>query len=497
MKKLFLFVFISIFLVTGISFAGPTIHRSGVKIMAPLEIDHNVELLNADRTVLITDKPIQWYDCNGTDRNVVLPAEASSTDLVFTIYNDSDGAGEDLVIRDDTPTTLITIGPGQGTRVSCDGTSWKVLNNKGIKYDGIAHSTIFPQENDALTPTLSFGDGNTGFYEEADNDLCYTRAGTIIYKMGSGETYSTTAGGFNIKMPLAATATTPVYRFSGDNNTGIGRAAADQLSFIVGGIELMRLTQNDAATDVATINEQLSMAESSAPGALADHVFFYGANVSGIAEAFAADAAANAAQLTPHNFDLFEPDSLEAYPWSYYAENRALGIKINVDMAGAIRAVEGLTGKTFIYTQNISKEVDLEKVYKDKWIADYIKAGIQEIETTKAQALETVKVDADKWYEVEIVDPETDKVTITKKRKKIGEKITGYELVDNEVKPKVEILWETEKVDKIQVKASVRFDEINGKFYTETKPSKAQAITAATTGFEFSPPKWLGDRLKK
>ena len=105
--------------------------------VSEFKLDHNVEILNADRTILITDKPIQWLDANGADRNVTLPAEASSTDLVFTFYNDSDGGGENLVIRDDTPTTLITLGPGQGARVSCDGTSWKTPNAKGIYYDGI------------------------------------------------------------------------------------------------------------------------------------------------------------------------------------------------------------------------------------------------------------------------------------------------------------------------------------------------------------------------
>jgi len=83
-------------------------------LLVSFKLDHNVELLNADRTILITDKPIQWFDANGADRNVTLPAEASSTDLVFTFYNDSDGGGEDLVIRDDTPTTLITLGPRTG-----------------------------------------------------------------------------------------------------------------------------------------------------------------------------------------------------------------------------------------------------------------------------------------------------------------------------------------------------------------------------------------------
>ncbi|MCK4826478.1 hypothetical protein KA005_62630, partial [bacterium] len=61
----------------------------------------------------------------------------------------------------------------------------------------------------------------------------------------------------------------------------------------------------------------------------------------------------------------------------------------------------------------------------------------------------------------------------------------------------IETLYETEKVDKTQIKAGMSFDEADGKFYLTTKPTKAQAITAATIGFKFEPPKWLRDRLEK
>ena len=606
MKKLFLFVLMSIFLVVGISFAGPTIHRSGVKIMAPLEIDHNTETLNADRTILITDKPIQFLDANVADRNVTLPAEASSTDLVFTILNVSNGVGEDLVIRDDTPTTLITIGPGQGIRVSCDGTNWKVWFDNGIYYDKVENivkiidgleigsGQIFVADGSAVAPSFAFyNNKNSGMFA-IGSAIGFTSEGTQIMVLADEYVQ------FHKSFYLSGS-TTPLYGTSSSNgdlyllstshvtkgdviiqpsggNVGIGTVSPDTLlelqkeladaeetisayhnTEVTAPIITLRKADNVASapglvddnavlgrinfkgydgsgwhtgakiearidgtpsdgTDMpaelvfATTPEasgsptewmvlmpsgQLKMKESSDPAALADHVFFYGKDVAGTGEAFAADAAANAAQLTPHNFTLFEPDVTEAYPWSYYAENKALGIKINVDMAGMIRAVEGLTGKTFIYTQNIAKDVDLEKVYKDAWIADYIKAGTQEAEVTKEQALEIVQVDVDKWYEIEIIDPETGEATITKKRKKISEKITGYDLTDNEVKPKIEIIWETEKVDKIQIKENVRFNEINGRFYMVTKPSKAQAMIAATTGFTFNPPKWLGDRLKK
>jgi autotransporter-associated beta strand protein len=129
---------LSWFFIFSVAWAGPVIHRTGVNIMPPFEIGHNTETLAGDRSILVTDKSVQYLDADGVDRNITLPAEASSTDLIFTIVNVSNGAGEDLIIRDDTPATLITIGPGQGAKVSCDGTSWKVWDDKGIKYDSVA-----------------------------------------------------------------------------------------------------------------------------------------------------------------------------------------------------------------------------------------------------------------------------------------------------------------------------------------------------------------------
>lgn len=91
------------------------------------QLDHNVETLNADRTVLITDTPIQRLDANGTDRNVLMPPEASnSTDLVFFIYNMSGELGEDLNVQDDASADLATIHFHHFGICTCDGTTWVV-----------------------------------------------------------------------------------------------------------------------------------------------------------------------------------------------------------------------------------------------------------------------------------------------------------------------------------------------------------------------------------
>lgn len=153
------------------------------------------------------------------------------------------------------------------------------------------------------------------------------------------------------------------------------------------------------------------------------------------------------AQLTPHTFELFDPDPDEKYPWSYYAENKALGVRINVDMAGAIRAIEEVTGKKFIHYEDIEKSIDLEAAYKDQWEKKWIRDNIyEEEEVLKDDAFEMIEEDERVLYDVEVpteekvevetevVDEETGEVNIekqwvtqpttkiVKQGKKLGEK---------------------------------------------------------------------------
>ena len=54
------------------------------------------------------------------------------------------------------------------------------INTSGNVGIGITSPTSIlhlPQENDAVTPTLSFGDGDTGIYEESDDILVVATAG--------------------------------------------------------------------------------------------------------------------------------------------------------------------------------------------------------------------------------------------------------------------------------------------------------------------------------
>ena len=74
----------------------------------------------------------------------------------------------------------------------------------------------------------------------------------------------------------------------------------------------------------------------------------------GVVKLYAFDEGGNQNAISPHVFKMFDqPDPLA---WSYYGINHVIGKEINVDIYGAIKSLEELTGKQFIFTQDIDGE---------------------------------------------------------------------------------------------------------------------------------------------
>jgi hypothetical protein len=84
----------------------------------------DVATVAADVALGLDAGNIQAIDGGGADRNVDLPAEelAGSAGLMFWIRNT--GATNNLVVRDDTPTTIATLTPGTGGLFACNGAVW-------------------------------------------------------------------------------------------------------------------------------------------------------------------------------------------------------------------------------------------------------------------------------------------------------------------------------------------------------------------------------------
>ena len=116
---------------------------------------------------------------------------------------------------------------------------------------------IFGQEvtvpDGTLTnPSLRFTGHNSGFYDAGGNG----HIGIVIDGSRKYDITDTHLNRFDISKgfeldAVAATATNPVYTFNGDDDTGVGTAADDQLSLIAGGQEGIRVTEaGDAITNI-------------------------------------------------------------------------------------------------------------------------------------------------------------------------------------------------------------------------------------------------------
>ena len=115
---------------------------------------------------------------------------------------------------------------------------------------------VLPLHDDAATPSLAFGDGDSGFYESADDALQIAIAGVKKWYINADYIGIDTRAQMRY---VSATDINPNLCPSGsDTDTGIGRNGADSLSIIAGGVEGIRLTEAEgvitsAFTDNITV----------------------------------------------------------------------------------------------------------------------------------------------------------------------------------------------------------------------------------------------------
>ncbi len=210
----------------------------------------------------------------------------------------------------------------------------------------------------------------------------------------------------------------------------------------------------------------------------ANAIQLYAEDVSASSELKVRDEATNVATLSPHNFELFKPDKNDPLPWSYHSVNYLIGKKVNADISGALRELEDLTGKKFLYYEDVDKlslsEYLEEK--KEQLITNYIEENITEVEVEKDEA----------WGEVEIEEQDIKKITGYD---------TKYEFDDKtgEVKEIKKPIYKKKKVLKNKLKNGYRFNEETGKFFKIVKPTKKEAEKEIKK--ELTIPDWIKDRL--
>lgn len=89
----------------------------------PLYEDPNTETLTGNKTLLVTDKYVQFLDPGGSNRDVTAPAEEFNEGLAFWIHNRADAA-ETLTFKDDGGSTIMTIDQNERGIAICDGVNW-------------------------------------------------------------------------------------------------------------------------------------------------------------------------------------------------------------------------------------------------------------------------------------------------------------------------------------------------------------------------------------
>jgi hypothetical protein len=219
----------------------------------------------------------------------------------------------------------------------------------------------------------------------------------------------------------------------------------------------------------------------------ADMIQLWAEDVSASSELRVRDEAGNVTTLSPHNFSMFTPAATQAFPWSYYSKNAHIGKEINVDMYGAIAALETLTGKKFIYVN------DLPAGEIEDWAAQ---------EAAKKITVEKQRLDKATAVEVEVAAKDASEsvpIMETQESKTLTETVTTYALdaASGAVKPVVAVKPKTEQVDtgrsEFRLKAGVRLDAKTGRFWRKTRADEV-VVEPYTPK---APPAWIAERMAK
>jgi len=219
--------------------------------------------------------------------------ETERTEGFVTAYQDDDASKElhIKVTNNDTSTKDFTITirylsagdlTSTGTPVNNQIAVWTDVDtlegDANLTWDGTTlllgatRKFKLPQEDDATSPTLQFGDGDSGFYESADDILRLSLVGAQKYFWTSTAFASANiTNGFFLANETPSS-TNPLYTFGADEDTGMSRAGANILSLITGGVEAI----NISATQQVTLNDQLLLTDINTETLAADKVIAAG-----------------------------------------------------------------------------------------------------------------------------------------------------------------------------------------------------------------------------
>ena len=168
-------------------------------------------------------------------------------------------------------TVIVDLDNTEALLVRKDGDAGDVLvvdaTNSLISLGGVTPVTgvtlLLPLSNDAVTPTLAFGDGGSGFYQSAADTIVFSSGGIGRFQFNSTFLRSINSAGPGLVNETASATNPTLLPDCSDADTGIGQAAANELSLITAGVEAINIDSSQLitvaghVTSVATIGFNL------------------------------------------------------------------------------------------------------------------------------------------------------------------------------------------------------------------------------------------------
>lgn len=123
--------------------------------------------------------------------------------------------------------------------VNQGGTTKKVTRQQTHTLE-VGEQLTIPLDDDPTSPPVAFGDGDSGLYEPADDEIRLAIATVFAWAWLAGSFQAADAAG-PAMMNEAASATNPtLVPNKADPDTGLGAQAADALSLVAGALEAVR-----------------------------------------------------------------------------------------------------------------------------------------------------------------------------------------------------------------------------------------------------------------